>query len=138
MLRTFALSLLIAFSLGATAKAQTLGYADAVTILSRDCGNDIERFCRTANLANFGITRCLAENASRISGQCSTSLVQVRNSLAARQQAQAEVWRVCDRDAQRRCPMTQRGRGFVLACLITAERSVSQACNQAITNAGWR
>ncbi|MCF3935784.1 hypothetical protein L1787_20520 [Acuticoccus sp. M5D2P5] len=138
MIKAFALSLLIAIGIGSHANAQTIGYADAIQILARDCGSDIEKYCKSANLANSGITNCLAENRQNLAAQCQTSMVQVRNSIAARMKAQNDIWQICNRDAQRFCPMTQRGRGFVLSCLITAERSVSKSCNQAITNAGWR
>jgi hypothetical protein len=138
MMKTIAAAALTAGLLAAPAAAQTVGYADAVRILTRSCGADIDRFCREATLADWGITDCLRRNAGRISGQCAGDLESVARSLRQRAEAQRAVFTVCERDAQRLCPMTQRRRGHTLNCLLRAERSVSNRCNQAITNAGWR
>lgn len=136
MIKRLALAVLLSAGLSAPALAQTVGYAEAIDILAKACGQDIQRHCASARLANNGITRCLAQND--VPPQCGNALAQVRNSLRARQEAQASAERVCDRDIQRLCNMVQRGRGHVLRCLLKAEPSVSQRCNQAITNAGWR
>ena len=136
MIRRIAIAAAFAATLAGPAAAQTIGFAEAIDILARACGNDIERHCRTANLANNEIGRCLAQ--SNVTPQCGDVLVRVRTSIAARMEAQASAERVCDRDIQRLCRMTRPGRGHILRCLLTAERSVSAACNAAITNAGWR
>ncbi|MBJ3774865.1 hypothetical protein [Acuticoccus mangrovi] len=132
------MALVVAVTGIGSAKADTVGYADAIKILSRDCGKDIERYCATATLANYGVGRCLKENQGKISGQCATSLVQVTQSIEARRAAQQSADQVCNRDIQRLCPMTKRGRGYTLQCLLKAQPSVSEKCNAAITNAGWR
>ncbi len=118
------------------AQAQTIGYADAIDILSQSCGEDIQRHCSTATLANFGIGDCLRRSA--ISNSCSTALTRVTASLQARQEAQANAERICATDVRRLCPMTEAGRGRILRCLLKASPSASAACNTAITNAGWR
>lgn len=132
----FALALFAGFI--GTAQAQTIGYADAISILQRSCGSDISRYCSKAHLANFEVTRCLADHQSSISSQCATDLSRVNQSLQARIAAQNSVEQICATDVRRRCPMTKPGRGHVLQCLLKAERTVSNACNTAITNAGWR
>ncbi len=139
MTRALLLALALVVGLGAAdARAQTIGYAQAIDILADACGNDIARSCKSARLANDGITNCLRQHESSISGQCSTSLTRVRQSLAAREEAQNSAERICNRDIQRLCNLVQPGRGHILRCLLKAEPSVSAACNQAITNAGWR
>jgi len=128
----------IVLALSTGAHAQTIGYADAIRTLSQSCGQDIQRFCSQATLANWGIGTCLDRNKDRISGRCAVDLVKVRQSLDTRAAAQARAFEVCQADARRLCPMTRRGRGFTLQCLLKAERRVSDRCNTAITNAGWR
>jgi len=138
MRRTIASAALAVAIFSAPAGAQTVSYADAVEILARSCGADIDRVCRSATLADWGITDCLRRNLPNISGQCALDLDRVVRSLRARAEAQRAVFRVCERDAARLCPMTQRRRGHTLNCLVRAERRVSRGCNTAITNAGWR
>lgn len=120
------------------ANAQTIGYAQAIDILAKSCGGDIQKYCSNATLANFAINDCLAQNRAKLSNQCATDIAQVRQSLEARASAQASAEKVCATDIRRLCPMTKPGRGHILNCLIKAERSASKACNTAITNAGWR
>lgn len=136
MMKRLALAAAVAAGLAGPAAAETIGFAEAIDVLARACGQDIERHCRNANLANNEIGNCLAR--SPVSRTCADTLVSVRASIAARMEAQATAERTCDRDIQRLCRLTKPGRGHILRCLLTAERSVSAACNAAITNAGWR
>ena len=128
----------IALTLGAAAHAQTVGFADAIKILHSSCGADIEKHCKSVNIGNGRIQQCLAENAERISPQCKADYVGVYLSLEARFAAQSAVSKICDRDARQYCDGVQPGKGHVLRCLLKAEPSVSEACNQAITDAGYR
>lgn len=123
-----------------SATAQTIGFADSIDILARSCGNDIANHCPTAHLANFEIGRCLQQNQARISSTCAADFVRVSQLLDARFAAQASVQQVCNRDIQRLCPpkLMKVGQGHILQCLLKAEPSVSQGCNAAITNAGYR
>lgn len=138
MMKVLASAALVAAALSAPASAQTVGYGDAVQILARSCGADIDRFCRDATLADWGITDCLRRNTARVTGQCALDFERVAQSLRQRADAQRAVFTACERDAARLCPMTQRRRGHTLNCLLRAERRVSDRCNRAITNAGWR
>lgn len=131
------LALVIAWPIGQS-QAQTIGYAQAIQIMAKDCGSDIDKFCKNATLANFGIGRCLDENRARLSNQCATTIPQVRASLQARAEAQAAAPQICRNDIRRLCPLTERGQGHILRCMLKAEPSVSAKCNAAITNAGWR
>ncbi len=138
-MRTFLLSLVLSvLAAGGAAQAQTIGYADAISILSKQCGSDVGKYCASAQLANDGITRCLADHQSNLSNTCATALVQVVQSLDAREAAEAAAPKVCATDAARLCKLTKSGQGRQLHCLLKAERSVSAKCNAAITNAGWR
>lgn len=134
----FAAAVLAVMTIVSPAGAQTVGYAEAIDILSESCGADINRYCKNATLANWGIGDCLNRNRANISQQCAANLVAVQQSLDAREAAQQNAMKACNRDVQRLCKLVKPGRGHILNCLLTAERSVSDRCNQAITNAGWR
>lgn len=126
------------------ANAQTVGYAEAIRILAQSCGKDIQTYCKTANIGNFGIQKCLQANASKISAQCKVDYVRVYELLQKRHAAQEAVTEICSRDAQQLCSLTRGGstgfvqKGSILKCLLKAEPSVGKRCNQAITDAGFR
>jgi hypothetical protein len=121
----------------APAAAQTIGYADAIAILAKSCGKDIEKHCKGINLGGGRIEACIAEKPG-ISANCKTDLVQVQALLAARAAAQASVSELCNRDAQQFCKLTKPGKGNILNCLLKAAPSVSEKCNAAIDAAGYR
>ncbi|WP_018701242.1 hypothetical protein [Amorphus coralli] len=127
------------------ASAQTMGYADAIKILAQSCGADINKYCPKANIGNFGIQKCLQANSSKITPQCKTDYVRVYELIRLRHEAQQAVFQICSRDSAQLCSVhsnvrTQNfaGKVPVLRCLLKAERSVGNKCNQAITDAGYR
>ncbi|MDQ0315673.1 hypothetical protein [Amorphus orientalis] len=126
------------------AAAQTVGYADAIKILAQSCGQDINTYCKTANIGNFGIQKCLESNASKISATCKADYVRVYELLQKRHAAQEAVPQLCARDAQQLCGLNTPGsvgfqkKGSLFKCLLKAEPSVGNRCNQAITDAGYR
>lgn len=122
----------------APAAAQTVGYADAIRILSASCGKDINTHCKNVNIGANRIQECLVRNAEKISNKCKADYVQVYVLLETRYRAQQAVESICDRDIQTRCKLVKPGRGNVLKCMLKAERTVSKTCNQAITDAGFR
>ncbi len=134
---TFAAVVLVALSSAANANAQTLSYADAVTKLAQDCGSDIKKLCAGLNLGNGRIADCLEKNSPKVSAICKGTLSSVVASISQREQAQTAYEKVCKHDMSQRCSGV-KGDGYVLACLIKAEKHVGKECNQAITDAGWR
>lgn len=129
----------IAASLGlGPATAETIGFADAIKILSASCGDDIEKYCKNVNLGDGRIQQCLVEHEANVSAQCNADYARVFALLQQRFAAQAAVDQACNRDAQQYCKLTKPGKGNILKCLLKAEPSVSNKCNQAITDAGYR
>jgi hypothetical protein len=126
-----------AVGLASPAAAQTIGYADAISILAKSCGNDILKHCKGVNLGGGRIEACI-EQKPGVSAGCKTDLVQVQGLLAARAAAQAAVSDICNRDAQQFCKKTKPGKGNILNCLLKAAPSVSANCNAAIDAAGYR
>ena len=120
------------------AHAATISYADAMSVLARDCGADVEKYCKGLNIGNNRIADCLAANQARISPVCAATIVAVRASIQTRLTAQANVAEICRGDARRRCTGVVQKDAYVLDCLVKAARTVSQKCNEAITDAGWR
>lgn len=134
---TITATLLIGLALAGVTRAETLSYADAVTKLAQDCGGDIKKFCHGLNLGNGRIADCLQKNAAKVSPVCIGSISTVLATISQREQAQAAYANVCKHDIAQLCSSV-KGDGYRLACLIKAERRVGKACNQAITDAGWR
>ncbi|WP_428651530.1 hypothetical protein [Roseibium sp.] len=118
--------------------AQTVGFADAIKILSASCGKDIDKYCKSATLANSGITKCLNENQSKVSPKCTADVAVVTSLIQERLAAQAAAPKICANDARERCKGVKEGAGHILRCLLKAERSVSKKCNTAIDLAGYR
>jgi hypothetical protein len=124
--------------LAAPAQAATISFADAMSIMARDCGADVQKHCKGVPLANNGVGQCLIANQAKVSPVCIQTLAAVRASLAARIEAQDSVLKVCRGDANRRCQGVVHSDAHTLDCLLKAANHVSKKCNAAITNAGWR
>lgn len=134
---SFAL-LALGIGLAVPAHAQTVGFAEAIKILSVSCGKDIERFCKKENLGNNEIGQCLDRNSSKVSAQCNTDRAKVAALLEARFAAQAAVPQLCANDARQLCQGVVQAGGRTLRCLLKAKPSVSKRCNEAIDMAGFR
>ncbi len=126
----------LAFTGGA--QAATISFADAMSLMARDCGKDVQTYCKGVPLANNGVGQCLVQNQANVSPVCIQTLAAVRASLAARIAAQDNVIKVCRGDANRRCQGVVHSDAHTLDCLLKAANTVSRKCNQAITDAGWR
>lgn len=118
-------------------QAQTISYADAMTVLAQDCGADIKKFCKGLNLGNNQIRNCLEGNQAQVSPQCMSTLASVTASIELRLAAQASVFKVCAGNAKQHCKGVV-GEVHILQCLIKTEHIDNAKCNQAITDAGWR
>ncbi|PTM38949.1 hypothetical protein C8D03_0424 [Bosea sp. 124] len=132
------LPLFFLFFAASGASAQTIGYADAYDKIARACGSDVAKFCSNVALANNGVRSCLAKNQAKVSTTCKSTMSETLALLDKRAAAQSAALKVCDPDARRLCQGIVAHDGHRLQCLIKAERFTSSACNQVITNAGWR
>ncbi|WP_299819549.1 hypothetical protein [uncultured Roseibium sp.] len=122
----------------APAVAQTVGFAEAIKMLGASCGKDIETYCKSASLANNGITNCLEKNKAKVSAKCNADRVTVLSLIRERLAAQASVAQICSRDSAQYCKGVKEGAGHILRCLLKAKPSVSAKCNTAIDLAGYR
>lgn len=118
--------------------AQTVGFAEAIKILSASCGKDINTYCKSATLANNGIGKCLEGNQAKISQKCNADRQVVTSLIQERLAAQAAAPKICQRDAAQYCKGVKAGAGHILRCLLKAQPSVSKKCNTAIDLAGYR
>ena len=119
-------------------KAETVGYGEAIRGLTAACGADIEKHCKGVKPGGGAISACLAKN--NISSGCAATYVAAFALLAERAAAQEAAPQICEADAKRLCSNFREGRARILRCLIRRDniRKVSNKCNQAITDAGWR
>ena len=124
--------------IGSPAVAQTIGYGEAIRGLTAACGADIEKHCKGVKPGGGAISSCLAKN--NISTGCAATYVAAFALLTVRAAAQEAAPQICEADAKRLCANFREGRARVLRCLIRDDniRKVSNKCNQAITDAGWR
>lgn len=120
------------------ATAQTMSYADAGALLAQSCGKDIEKYCPKANLGGGGVKDCMVQYETKISPQCIADYKTVVASLAKRQAAQLAAPKACRNAAANYCQGTEPGQAHYLDCLLAASKVVGAACNQALTDAGWR
>lgn len=139
MKRLLLVSILGALHFGVSpVSAQTVGFADAITILTKSCGDDIDALCRSATLANNGIGQCLNQNSAKVSQQCNRDRAVVQRLIAERLAAQAAAPKICENDVRQYCGSSVRSGGRALRCLLKAKRVVSKKCNTAIDLAGFR
>lgn len=130
-----ALCALLAWS--GAGNAQTISFADAMTVLAQDCGADVKKHCAGLNLGNGEIQSCLESKQAQVSPQCIATLASVTASISTRLAAQASVFKVCAANAAQHCKGV-KGEARILQCLVKTERINSAKCNQAITDSGWR
>jgi hypothetical protein len=120
------------------AGAQTIGYAEAIDLLSANCGKDIATYCGKENLGGGRVQRCLAQNQGKISPRCKAATAEVVALIRKREAARQAVPKVCERDIGRLCSGVQAGDGNLLECFMKAEARASAPCRQAVTDAGYR
>jgi len=133
----FALSFLIG-GIG-TSMAQTLSFADAIDQLARACRADLQKYCKGVELGGGRIRACLDAKQGMISANCQQTRTRIYQSIARRTAAQRSIAQICSADIQRFCPGIVAGDANVLTCMLDVKPSfISRACNQAITDTGWR
>jgi outer membrane protein OmpA-like peptidoglycan-associated protein len=120
-----------------SAPAQTVGYAEAIDQLGRNCGPDIAKFCKNESLGGGRVRQCLLRNQGSVSARCVQSINALTGLLQKRAQARASVMRVCDVDIKRRCSGVEVGDGNLLECFYKTKEHVSAPCRQAIADAGF-
>jgi len=129
--------LLAVIALATIGRAETISYADAVSMLANDCGADIRKYCKGLNLGGGRIQTCLEQNEGKVSPACTVTLANVIASISQRQAAQSSFATTCKHDIAQYCKSV-KGEGNVLSCLNKATRVNEGQCGQAIIDAGWR
>lgn len=117
--------------------AQTIGYAEALNQLSRSCGKDFEKFCKTATLGGGKIADCLEQHWANVSPNCKTANTMVRDLVVKRTKARAAAPRICELDRLKLCGSIQPGDANLMECFEAVKRNVSAPCRQAIADAGY-
>ncbi len=134
----FVCSAFMLLSAATGASAQTISYGEAVGQLTAACGADIEKFCKGVKPGGGRLDACLSKNS--ISGACNNRYKAALASLQKRHQAQEAAPKLCAAEIKRLCSNFRQGNARILRCLIRRDnvKKVSNKCNQAITDAGWR
>ena len=136
----FVCSAIMLLSAATGASAQTISYGEAVGQLTAACGADIEKHCKGVKPGGGRMDACLAKNSGKISGACNNTYKAALASLQKRHQAQQAAPQLCAAEIKRLCSNFRQGNARILRCLIRQDnvKKVSNKCNQAITDAGWR
>jgi OmpA-OmpF porin, OOP family len=117
--------------------AQTIGYSEALGVLARDCGRDLDKYCKGINLGGGKVADCLENHWSAVSAACKSANTTVRDLLKKRAAARANVPKVCELDRLRLCGSIQPGDANLLECFEAAKSNISAACRQAVEDAGY-
>ena len=131
---------LVAASLIAGAKpssAETIGYAGALGDLAANCGHDINRYCRRANLGGGQVAECLERNSLRVSTACKATSAEVAALLRTRAAARRSVQHACELDRLKFCGGIQPGNAQILGCMYASRNALSAGCRQALVNSGY-
>ena len=135
-----ALAPFLALAVPSAGWSATISYTQAAQALVTACGADIQALCQGVKPGGGRIQDCLAKNSSKVSAQCTQTYADIFKSIQKRQAAQAAVVKVCAPDARRICSDFNSGNARILRCLTRKDNvgKVTNKCNQAITDAGWR
>ena len=132
-----AITLVFVTALTQVVHAQTIGYAEALDSLAGRCHQDISKFCSKVNLGNGKVADCLEQNWSKVSKACKTANSTVATLIKKRTAARKSVLKVCELDRLRLCSGVQPGDANLMECFYKTRSNVSQACRQAIEDAGY-
>jgi hypothetical protein len=121
----------------ASASAQTMSYADAISQLAAACGAGVQKFCKGAELGPQ-LKSCLDANAGRMSPQCQQTRDVVYSSISRRAAAQRNIGDICGADIERLCG-TSHADAHLVECLVSVSpAAMSPRCSQTFTDTGWR
>ena len=85
----FALCVALVMTSTYPARAQTIGYSEALGELGRSCGKDLDKFCSGLNLGGGRIADCLEQHWANVSPSCKSATTGVRDLLIKRRDARA-------------------------------------------------
>jgi hypothetical protein len=119
--------------------AETVNFENSTTLLAESCGKDIEANCLGVSLDATRLKECLSRNQDVVSAQCRADYTKAFDAISKRISARRAVWKACERDKQKICAEAQGKPGETMACLLKAPtKSLGWACNQSLTQAGYR
>jgi hypothetical protein len=130
-------TLLFLVGAAATASAQTMSYAEAISQLAAACKGDIARYCRGVELGPR-LKSCFDANQARMSPQCQQTRIAVYTSIARRAAAQRDIGDACSADIGRLCGTSHADAHLVECLLSVSPAAISPQCNQVFTDTGWR
>ncbi|HET7888259.1 MAG TPA: hypothetical protein VFL62_18710 [Bradyrhizobium sp.] len=119
--------------------AETQNFETSAATLAESCGKDIEANCLGVSLDAPRLKECLSRNQDSVSAQCRADYFKAFDAIQKRVSARSAVWRACERDKQKICADAQGKPGETITCLLKAPtKSLGWACNQSLTQAGYR
>ena len=98
------------------------------------CETELRSYCSQVTPGDGRLLHCMAAHEDKISGRCQYAFYQAATILEQLAIATAYVASQCATDIEAHCGDVAMGEGRILACLIENESTVSDACNQAVSD----
>jgi len=95
---------------------------------AKPCAGDVAKFCGDVKPGEGRIAKCLKENKTQLSPECTAHIAKVKEALK-------EVHKACEDDLTMFCAGVQPGEGRVLKCLKEHKAELSSKCQEGITKA---
>jgi hypothetical protein len=109
---------------------------DLVESISRDCRNEIARFCGNVSPGRSRMLACLYAHSDKLTAVCGLALVDAAPELDRSVANLASVARGCGGDLRAYCSRVSPGEGRMLNCLNKNADKVSAGCKEAVKAGG--
>lgn len=142
MKKIFALSLLLmvltpAFSFG-SGDPVTKEIEESVNTFAEGCHDEMTTFCKDVTPGEGRILACLYAFQDKVSARCEFALYDSISQLDRVLSNLSYVASECSDDFEKHCSEIQPGEGRILECLNKNEDQVSQRCNRALKDVGYK
>jgi len=137
MIRGLTALVVLALTVPPLAAAETMSFGDAAALLGKSCGAEIVANCRGVNPDSMRLKECLSRNRDVLSPQCESDYRIAFDAIQKRIAARVAVANACAREIVKLCGGSTKETSKSIPCL-TMISGVSNGCNKAIDNAGYR
>ena len=131
------ITVILTLALPSLAAAETMSFGDAAALLAKSCGAEIVANCRGVNPDSTRLKECLSRNRDVLSPQCQHDYLAAFDAIQKRIGARVAVANACSREIVKLCSGSTKETSKSIPCLIST-KGVSNGCNKAIDEAGYR
>jgi hypothetical protein len=109
---------------------------DLVETISRDCKEEIARYCGSVSPGRSRILACLYAYTDKLTSGCGLALIDSSSELDRTIANLALVAKGCRNDLRAYCSMVRPGEGRLLGCLNRNKDNVTAQCKEALKAGG--